>query len=102
MKKIIIIMLIACGISFQSFASKSNLGKEKIATHLLKKHAKLQATSSVHLSGTMTSSCGEVWDFTYDCYSDCSLSGVLSNLADMQAGINAACGTSTTSLSFSW
>ncbi len=104
MKKLVLIALMAI-FSLGSFAASPKLIKAPNASFLIKKELKVQApetTSSVHLTGTMTSSCGEVWDFTYDCYSDCSFGGTVSNLADMQRGINAACGTSTTELSFSW
>ncbi len=62
----------------------------------------MSINSEVHLTGTMKSSCGETWNFTYDCYSGCTASGTLNNLAQVQSAINAACGTNVTGFEFTF
>ncbi|MDB5251645.1 MAG: hypothetical protein JWP27_814 [Flaviaesturariibacter sp.] len=84
------------------FVTMATFASEPVKTTDIKAPISLVAfhVTSVHLEGTMTSSCGVTWNFTYDCPSDCSFGGTMTNLGTMQTAINNACGTNTTELSF--
>ncbi len=86
--------------AFFSFASNSKLKKIVNAPKVQAQLSKQKIVSEVHMSGTMTSSCGTTWNMTYDCYSGCTALGTLNNLATMQAAINGACSSGASS--FSW
>jgi hypothetical protein len=84
------------------FVTMATFASEPVKTTKEKAPVSIAFVAAVHMEGTMTSSCGVVWNFTYDCPSDCTFSGTLANIATMQTAINNACGTSTTEINFSF
>ncbi len=85
MKKVLIASLFLVS----SLATLASEGVQEV------KDIKKNITNEVHLSGTMISSCGVTWSYSYDCYSDCSMTGTINNLAAIKNAINNACGTDT-------